>query len=87
MVVVVFLYVFLFRFSFGLLQQIREEKKKESKQRREAAHREALAQASAHKAMTPRPVLGHHLMADGEYEGDEGFIEAPFLGPDVRFSF
>ncbi len=67
--------------------RIREEKKKELKLRREAAHREALAAAGAHNGMlnTPRPVLGHHILAEGDMGGDEGYIEAPFLGPDDMY--
>ena len=63
--------------------RIREEKKKELKQRREAAHREALAAANTQKGLfghSPRPTLGLHLLTEGS-DGQE-VIEAPFLGPD-----
>jgi len=67
--------------------RIREEKKKELKLRREAAHREALAATGAHTGVlnTPRPVLGHHILAEGDVGGDDGYIEAPFLGPDDMY--
>lgn len=67
--------------------RIREEKKKELKLRREAAHREALAAAGAHTGIlnTPRPVLGHHILAEGDMGGEDGYIEAPFLGPDDMY--
>jgi hypothetical protein len=67
--------------------RIRDEKKKELKLRREAAHREALAASGAHNGVlnTPRPVLGHHILAEGDVGGDDGYIEAPFLGPDDMY--
>jgi hypothetical protein len=63
--------------------RVREEKKKELKLRREATLREALAAAGA--LNTPRPVLGHHILAEGDMGGDDGYIEAPFLGPDDMY--
>ena len=69
------------------MQRLREEKKKELKQRREAAHREAIAAAGADKGMhSPRPVLGHHLLDDPDVGGN-GLVPAPFLGPDVSILY